>query len=164
MLNLRRRKRKQALVRLFHRKHSGYDLQMPIHEEVVCPGRKIELEGFLLHWRNSSLRTILDTYNRNSDIEAGVIRAEGGGSIAQVAAKPVLRFLWVYVRCGHWRLGSRGFILAWMHAFSEFARQAKAWEARHARPMLHPPASLYKSGATSAQRPLADAGPSSEAA
>jgi glycosyltransferase involved in cell wall biosynthesis len=143
MFNLRRRSKRANFVRLFDRRKSRYDETMLIHEEVVVPGRAIPLPGFLLHWRNSLLSHIVATFNRNADLEVkGIVQSSKPVTFVSVAIKPMLRFGWVYFVCGHWRFGTRGFILAGMHAFSEFLRQARAWEQLHSPPRPHPPRAL----------------------
>ena len=99
------------------------------------------LEGQLLHWRNPSLARMMDTYNKNADVEAGMLLKEwpNGPSVLQIVFKPVLRFGWTYFLRGGWRGGMRGYLYAVTRAVAEFLSLAKAWEARHAKPRLNPP-------------------------
>jgi (heptosyl)LPS beta-1,4-glucosyltransferase len=149
MFNLRRPAQKRTFVRLFNRKSSRYDMSMLIHEKVIIPGSYVALDGFLLHWRNSNLDKIFETHNRNANIESQELMKSGrGGSFISVIVMPILRFAWVYLRCGHWRKGTRGLILAGTHSLSEFIRQAKTWERRHQTVVLNPPSELTADGDT----------------
>jgi glycosyltransferase involved in cell wall biosynthesis len=129
IFNTRRRSKKAAFVRLFNREFSRYDERLSIHEEVRSPGKLIKLDGQLLHCRNSTIAEITHTHNRNTDIEAGdILRGRRKVGFFSVLIRPPLRFLWVYIWCGNWRLGTRGLILAYMYANAEFLRYAKVWE------------------------------------
>jgi len=137
----RRRSRRLTFVRLFNRKFSQWDPDVPIHERVKVAGACRLLEGPLLHWRNASFSRIVETYNANADVESRVIlsRRPQGPSPLAVIFKPMLRFGWVYFVCGGWRHGMRGYLRAMSGAMGEFLSLAKAWEQRHAQPRIDPP-------------------------
>lgn len=144
MPDARRRSKRDGFVRLFHRRHSGWDPERIVHEEIVCPGQLHRLDGALLHWRNYSIGRQLDTLNRNAELEARMLEGQGGGRLLfGMAVKPALRFAWLYLRSGYWRLGRRGFVFAGLHAFAEFLRHARAWERRSVLPQPHPPTTIW---------------------
>lgn len=143
MPDMRRRAKRLNFVRLFNRKCSDWNAEQLVHEEVEVPGRRIMMEGMLLHWRNYTVDAQLLTLNRNADLEARMLQQVGRGTMLTLVIKPILRFGWIFVISGCWRFGARGFIWAGLHATGEFLRQAKGWELRHSTPQPHPPRSLY---------------------
>lgn len=153
MPNMQRRSKRDTFVRLFNRQKSGWNPEKIIHEEIVCPGKLHLLEGPLLHWRNYSIGAQLDTLNRNATLEAKMLHERSRGRLVfGMAAKPPLRFAWIYIRSGYWRLGLRGFVMAGLHAFAEFLRYAKAWEAASIPPRPDPPAWLMAAGPAAPSR------------
>jgi hypothetical protein len=142
MPNMRRRSNRRTFVRLYNRMYGRYDPALDIHEQIRCPGRLHGLKGPLLHWRNYSIGQQADTLNRNAEIEARmwVAKRAGRGARLWLVGKPVLRFLWLYVACGNWRFGTRGYIWSVLHSGAEFLRQAKAWELQNVTAAGHPPA------------------------
>lgn len=154
MPNMRRRAKRDAFVRLFNRRESGWDPAKIVHEEILCPGALHPLEGPLLHWRNYAIGPQLDTLNRNAALEAEMLRGRSRAALAfGMTVKPPLRFAWIYLRSGYWRHGLRGFAMAGLQSFAEFLRHAKAWEAGYVPPRPHPPADLM---AAAASGPAAD--------
>ena len=144
MFNMRRASKRAGFVRLYNRTRSDWRSDMLIHEEVRCPGPLIKLRGTLLHWRNYTISDQVATYNRYSELEAREMLARGASaSTLRIVLKPLLRFLWIYVKCGHWRLGMRGFLWSGMNAIAEFLRLAKAWESQRAPRVVDPPISVY---------------------
>jgi (heptosyl)LPS beta-1,4-glucosyltransferase len=141
MPNMRRPSKRRSFVRLYNRTYGRYDPALDIHEQIRCPGRLHELSGSLLHWRNYTIGQQADTLNRNADIEARMLVKDGGRwTRLWLVGKPVLRFLWLYIACGNWRYGTRGYIWSVLHSGAEFLRQAKAWELQNATAVAHPPA------------------------
>ena len=144
MPNMRRRSKRESFVRLFHRAHGGWNPDLPIHEEIVCPGELRRLDGDLLHWRNYRIGRQLDTLNRNTDVEAGMIANRSDAALlAGMVLRPVLRFGWLYVVCGLWRSGRRGFAMSVLQSISEFLRHAKAWEAKSVPARHDPPPAIW---------------------
>jgi glycosyltransferase involved in cell wall biosynthesis len=144
MPNMRRRSNRKSFVRLYNRACGHYDPALDIHEQIRCPGRLHSLEGPLLHWRNYTIGQQADTLNRNAEIEARMLvrKSTGRRGALWLIGKPVLRFLWLYVACGNWRFGTRGYIWSVMHSGAEFLRQAKAWELQNVTTVTHPPGSV----------------------
>ncbi|WP_372624427.1 glycosyltransferase family 2 protein [Falsiroseomonas sp.] len=151
----RNRRRQRAFVRIFNRRRSHYHPEHIIHEEVVFPGRSIPLRGTLLHCRGFTFGQQMARYLEVAGDEADQMERRGThASALKVLAWPVLRFLWVYVKCGGWRLGGPGLVHALMVATSEYMRWALLWERQHvlrgaARPAEAPTAA---SGAGEARR------------
>ena len=144
MFNMRRASKQAGFVRLYNRSRSDWRSDMLIHEEVRCPGPLLKLRGALLHWRNYTIAEQVATYNRYSELEArGIPLTNTLTSTLRIVFKPLLRFLWIYVKCGNWRLGMRGFLWSGMNAVAEFLRLAKAWERQCVPRMVDPPASVY---------------------
>lgn len=135
-----RRNRLEA-IRLYNRTRSGFNTEARVHEEVTVPGNKIALSGDLLHWRGYGMHDYFRVFNDYATLEAEVLKENGAKPAAwRVIVMPVLRFLWLYLRKGEWRLGTRGLIHAGLKACSEFMRYSKLWEMHHVPdPVLHPP-------------------------
>jgi glycosyltransferase involved in cell wall biosynthesis len=145
MPNMRRRKKRKSFVRLYNRQFGGYDRDLEIHEQIRCPGRLIPLEGPLLHWRNYTLGQQVHTLNKNAEIEARMILKSGqrpGGP--RLVFKPIARFFWLYVLCGNWRYGIKGYTWSLLHAGAEFLRQAKAWESDRVEPAIDPDSHVWQ--------------------
>jgi glycosyltransferase involved in cell wall biosynthesis len=144
MPNSRRRRKRDSFVRLMNRQYSRYDSQMLIHEEVVLTGAVVKLPGRLLHWRSFNLDGRFAQDNRNATLEAQAMARKGvKWSGVRILAKPLLRFLWVYLWCGVWRAGTRGLVYSLTQASAEFMRQAKLWEMQAVTQVRHPPRELY---------------------
>lgn len=142
--NESRRRRRLAFVRLYNRRHSRYDPEQLVHEEVAVQGRAIPLEGVLLHWRDQTFGDIADVLNRYATTEAQMlVRAGVRSTPSRIVGRTVLRFLWVYLRKGAVRAGTRGLLYAMLKAYAEFLRYGKLWELQHvAGPVLDPPWSV----------------------
>ena len=155
--NLKNRARRAAFVRMFNRRRSHGNPDHLIHEEVKFPGRSIELPGVLLHWRSFKLAEQLHRYITNADLEATQMAQLGKrASALKLLGWPVLRFLWVYVARGGWRMGEAGLVVALMIAHAEFLRWATLWERQKAKHLADPPEHLV-SGAHTAARKAAPA-------
>jgi (heptosyl)LPS beta-1,4-glucosyltransferase len=137
--NMRRRKKRDTFVRLFNRKHSSYDPERPIHEEILCSGRAIHLAGHLIHWRGLTLAQIQRRYLDNAGLEAEMLSRSGVRVNAlHLVLWPLLRFMWCFVWCGGYRLGMRGLVLALTRGSAEFYRYATLWEKQSVVHSPHP--------------------------
>jgi len=136
--------KRKSFVRLYNRRHSSWDLDMVVHEEVLVPGARRPLDGILLHWRGFQLDDYVPAFDRYAAQEARELTDKGVRvSALHVAARPVLRFGWLYLVRGDWRLGARGLIHAMLKGVQEFLRYARAWEMQHSsEPVVDPPPSL----------------------
>ena len=142
MPNMQRAQKRRTFVRLFNKRFSNWDPEISVHEYVLCPGSLHILEGDLIHWRNYTISQQMQTLNRNAELESDMIFQRGKQSLVKMTLKPFARFLWIYLICGAWRRGARGYIWARLHATAEFLRQSMAWERARVIPMPHPPESV----------------------
>ncbi|MEJ0037832.1 MAG: glycosyltransferase family 2 protein [Gammaproteobacteria bacterium] len=158
MPNARRRTKRDSFIRVMNRKVSRYDTAMLIHEEIVAAGPRVRLPGRMLHWRDFDLTARFAQDNKNATLEAKSLEKNGARwSFSRLVIKPILRFLWVYVRSGAWRAGSHGLVYSMTRATAEFMRQAKLWEAQAVQHQRHPPRELYSRTAACIEQPeLAD--------
>ena len=142
--NEARPSKRRTFIRLYNRRYSAYDPEMPVHEEVRFPGKSVPLEGVLLHWNGLSMDEFVPLFNRYATLEAQTLHDNGKKATAlDIFARPVLRFFWSYLARGGWRLGTRGLMHAMLKAVSDYLRYAKLWELQHVTPTPHPPAELY---------------------
>jgi hypothetical protein len=117
-------------LRLF-RRAAGRFVDSAVHESVVVEGHVEPLGEPMLHHSYRGLEDFVARSNRYSTLAAQEIVKHGGrAGLADLALKPLGRFLSMYVlRCGFLD-GWRGFVLAVLYANYVFLRVAKAWEAR----------------------------------
>jgi (heptosyl)LPS beta-1,4-glucosyltransferase len=142
--NVSRPEKVRRFVRIFNRKKSNYDPSMAVHEEVDVPGKRILLNGELLHWRGYVMDEYVTVFNRYATIEAKVLDDEGvkiAGSM--ILIRPILRFLWLYVWKRECLLGTRGLIHSLLKTTQEYIRYAKLWEMQNAPRTIHPPTDVY---------------------
>jgi (heptosyl)LPS beta-1,4-glucosyltransferase len=146
MPNEARKSKRRSFVRLFNRTESRYDPEQLVHEEVLVPGRTIPLDGPLLHWRGLTFGEIAAVFNRYGGVEAEMLDGQGvRSSPTKILARPILRFLWCYVRKGGFRHGARGLMWAMMKATGEYYRYSRLWERQNLpEPVIHPPAELRR--------------------
>jgi (heptosyl)LPS beta-1,4-glucosyltransferase len=131
-------------VRLFNRKYGGYDPDERIHEEIRVPGKKIILEGDLIHWRGRMMDEYVISFNQYATIEAEVLHERGvQASWLKVIGRPILRFLWCYIMHKEIALGTKGLIHSLLIAFSEYIRYAKLWELQNEVRNIHPSDQIY---------------------
>jgi glycosyltransferase involved in cell wall biosynthesis len=149
MPNEARRANRIGLVRMFNRRHTSYGLDDLVHERARPPGRTIPLEGVLLHWRGRDIDGSVVALNRYATTEAEMLDAEGvRATYPKLATRPVLRFLWCFVRKGGFRHGARGLVWSLLRATAEGLRWAKLWERQNVRGELNepPPELLEQAG------------------
>jgi (heptosyl)LPS beta-1,4-glucosyltransferase len=131
-------------VRLFNRKYGGYDPDEQIHEEIRVPGKKMILDGDLIHWRGRMMDEYISSFNQYATIEAKVLNDQGvRASGLKVIVRPVLRFLWCYIIHKEIMLGTKGLIHSLLLAVSEYIRYAKLWEIQHENRNIHPSNRIY---------------------
>jgi len=142
--NETRRLKQRTFVRLYNRRHSRYDIEQLVHEEVRVPGRMIPLDGVLLHWRGQTFGEIASVFNRYATTEAEMLdRAGVRATPGRILGRTIARFLWVYVWRGAFRVGVRGLLYALLKANSETLQYGKLWERQHVtRATIHPPLGL----------------------
>ena len=140
--NEARPSKQRAFIRIYNRSKSSWDTTMAVHEEVLLPGRRLGLRGPLLHWRGYQMADYVPVFDKYSTIEARGLH-EAGARVTglHVLLRPVLRFGWLYVIRGDWRLGAHGVVHSGVKAMHEFLRYAKAWEmANQPVRVVDPPA------------------------
>lgn len=143
--NIQRPSRVRGFVRLFHRKHSGFDPETLVHEVVLVPGQHLPLPGVLLHWRGFTMEEYIPQFNRYATLEAQQLDKEGKTATAfTIFFRPILRFLWLYIYKREFRLGTQGLIHAMLKASNEFMRYAKLWEMHNVPRTIQPPSHLYR--------------------
>lgn len=119
-------------LRLFKR-GSGRFVERAVHESVEVRGTVGRLQSPLLHQSYRSLEEFLGRSNRYSTLAAEEwIRQGRRVGLADLALRPLGRFLSMYLLHGGFLDGWRGFLLAGLYAHYVFLRTAKVWEARRA--------------------------------
>jgi (heptosyl)LPS beta-1,4-glucosyltransferase len=136
----------RKLVRLYNRRHSRFADDWKVHGQIDPSGLTHLLDGDLIHWRGYVMDEYFSVFNAYASQEAAALDEKGaraGGF--DLVARPMMRFLWLYVRKGEWRFGTRGLIHAGLKASSEFMRYAKLWERQNVpEAVLHPPETTSK--------------------
>ncbi|MDP8909496.1 MAG: glycosyltransferase family 2 protein [Chloroflexota bacterium] len=155
--NDQRRSRRREFIRLYNRRCSRWDPEQIVHEQVIVPGRMRPLRGVLLHWRGQRMDEYVPTFNRYATLEAEMLARRGvRPTAAKLLYRPVLRFLWIYIRKGGFRLGARGVIWALLAASAEFFRYAKLWERQHSVLTRDPPAEIAATAAPASRALITD--------
>jgi glycosyltransferase involved in cell wall biosynthesis len=117
-------------LRLF-RRAAGRFADSAVHESVVVEGHVEALAEPMLHHSYRGLEDFVARSNRYSTLAAHEITRRGGRArLADLALRPLGRFLSMYVLRRGFLDGWRGFVLAVLYANYVFLRMAKAWEAR----------------------------------
>jgi glycosyltransferase involved in cell wall biosynthesis len=117
-------------LRLF-RRDTGRFVDSAVHESVVVEGHVEALDEPMLHHSYRGLEDFVTRSNRYSTLAAQEIVSRGGrAGLADLALRPLGRFLSRYILKFGFRDGWRGFVLAVLYANYVFLRMAKAWEAR----------------------------------
>jgi glycosyltransferase involved in cell wall biosynthesis len=132
----RNKKRQQNFIRIFNRCYSRYNPEQLIHEEVLYSGRSILLQpGFMVHCRGFTFQQQMHRFVDVAQTEAAQLDKEGvRASLFHIVVRPLLRFLWTYIRKGEWRLGGPGFVHAVMVATAECMRWTALWEKQKVSP------------------------------
>jgi glycosyltransferase involved in cell wall biosynthesis len=121
-------------LRLF-RRGAGRFVDSAVHESVVIKGRVETVAEPLLHHSYRGLDDFVTRSNRYSTLAAAELLKRGGrAGLADLALRPLGRFVSMYLLRGGFLDGWRGFVLAVLYANYVFLRMAKAWEARRGHP------------------------------
>jgi glycosyltransferase involved in cell wall biosynthesis len=159
--NHRNKVRQRAFIRMFNRKHSAYNSDQLIHEEVQLQGQSLALPGVLIHWRAFTLAEQMHRFTDYLELQSRQDDALGRrGTAVRLVSMPFLRFMWVYIAKGLWRVGTPGLVTAGEMACAEYLRWAALWEKQSVRRSLHPPEAVLRgrfrggSKALTRQRPL----------
>ena len=117
-------------LRLF-RRDAGRFVDSAVHESVVIEGHVEALVEPMLHHSYRGLEDFVARSNRYSTLAAQEIVGRGGrAGLADLALRPLGRFLSMYILKFGFLDGWRGFVLAVLYANYVFLRMAKAWETR----------------------------------
>ena len=116
-------------LRLF-RRGAGRFVEHAVHESVRVDGPVARLEAPLLHVSYRDLADFLSRSNRYSTLAAEEWVRAGGRRVSaiDIVARPLGRFLSMYVLHAGFLDGLRGFLLAVLYAHYVFARSVKVWE------------------------------------
>jgi len=117
-------------LRLFSR-NTGRFADSAVHESVVVEGHVEALAEPMLHHSYRGLEDFVARSNRYSTLAAHEIVSRGGrAGLADLALRPLGRFVSMYILRLGFLDGWRGFVLAVLYANYVFLRMAKAWETR----------------------------------
>lgn len=136
-------------LRLFRRGRGRYELRR-VHEHVIVDGEVGTLREPLVHENLKGLHAFVERHNRYSDLEADELLAPAesrrAGSFTgdwadrrralkdrvwfRLPARPVIRFLWLYVLKGGFLDGKRGRLFCQLIAMYDFLIDAKVLERK----------------------------------
>ena len=116
-------------LRLF-RRGQGRFVERTVHESVTVDGSVGRLAGHLDHHSYRDVADFLERADRYSTLAATEWLAAGRRCrpLVDLAARPVGRFLRMYVARAGFLDGWRGFLLAVLYAYYVLMRSAKVWE------------------------------------
>jgi glycosyltransferase involved in cell wall biosynthesis len=116
-------------LRLF-RRDAGRFVDSAVHESVMIEGRVEALVEPMQHHSYRGLEDFVSRSNRYSTLAAQeIVRRGARAGLADLALRPLGRFLSMYILKFGFLDGWRGFVLAVLYANYVFLRIAKAWEA-----------------------------------
>jgi glycosyltransferase involved in cell wall biosynthesis len=120
-------------LRLFRRGRGAF-VERAVHESVRVDGATARLRAPLVHESYRSIGDAVARLNRYSDLAATELaRAGRGGTLWDLLARPVWRFVSMYFLRAGFLDGWRGLVLAGLHAHYVFLRAAKVRERRSGR-------------------------------
>jgi glycosyltransferase involved in cell wall biosynthesis len=116
-------------VRLFRRDACRYDPKRAVHERLLVDGSTGQLDAPILHYTYDSLADCLAKMQRYGERAARMLHEQGvRAGPAQVAFRPLWRFLRGYLFKGGFLDGGPGAAMAWARAFEAYCRYARLWE------------------------------------
>jgi glycosyltransferase involved in cell wall biosynthesis len=116
-------------VRLYRRDACRYDPKRGVHEKLIVEGSVGELQAPILHFTYDSLADCLDKMRRYGERAARLLHEEGvRASPAEVALRPLWRFVRGYFLKGGFLDGGAGAAMAWARAFEAYCRYSRLWE------------------------------------
>jgi glycosyltransferase involved in cell wall biosynthesis len=121
-------------VRLFRRGHGRF-ADRAVHEAITVDGTVARLRGHLEHRSYRDVADFLARADRYTSLAAEEAIAAGRPSrpLLDLVARPVGRFLGMYVARAGFLDGWRGFLLATLYAYYVLMRSAKIWERARRR-------------------------------
>ena len=116
-------------IRFFRRGRGRFN-EHAVHESVVVDGQVGRLRGHLVHRSYRDVADFLARADRYTSLAADEWVAAGRPSrpLTDMVARPIGRFLSMYVVRGGFLDGWRGFLLATLYAYYVLMRSAKIWE------------------------------------
>ena len=116
-------------VRLFRRGRGRFS-ERAVHEAIVVDGPVARLHGHLEHRSYRDVADFLARADRYTSLAADEWVAAGRRSrpVVDMVARPLGRFLGMYVARAGFLDGWRGFLLATLYAYYVLMRSAKVWE------------------------------------
>lgn len=119
---------KEYILRLFNRERGRYQ-DKHVHACIEVEGKTATLEGALYHRTYKDLDDYFEKFLRYTkwsaeDLKSGSRRA----SFSNLAVRPWMRFLKMYVLRGGFLDGKHGLVLSYLAAFSVFSKYARLWE------------------------------------
>lgn len=116
------------VLRLFDKERGRYQ-DREVHACVEVDGRAGYLDGTLYHYTYTSLDQYFEKFLRYTRWSANDLKAAGRRpSWVNIAVRPWMRFLKMYVLRGGFLDGKHGLVLSWLAAFSVFTKYARLWE------------------------------------
>ena len=121
-------------VRLF-RRGKGRFVERAVHESVAVDGAVARLSGHLEHHSYRDVGDFLARADRYTSLAADEWVAAGRPSrpLLDMVARPIGRFVSMYVARAGFLDGWRGFLLATLYAYYVLMRSAKIWERTRPR-------------------------------
>jgi len=117
------------IIRLFNKERGGHR-EKSVHPGVEVDGRTGHLEGPLYHYTYESFDEYFEKFHRYTRWAADDLRAGGRRATwANLAVRPWMRFLKMYVMRRGFLDGKHGLVLSYLAAFSVFTKYARLWEA-----------------------------------
>ena len=116
-------------LRLFRRGHGRF-LERAVHESVAVDGTVGRLDGHLEHRSYRDVADFLARADRYASLAADEWLAAGRPvrPLRDLVARPIGRFLGMYLARAGFLDGWRGFLLATLYAYYVLMRSAKIWE------------------------------------
>ncbi len=119
---------KDYVLRLFNRERGRYQ-DREVHARIEVEGREGYLEGPLYHYTYESLDQYFEKFMRYTQWAAADLKADSRrASWVNLAVRPWMRFLKMYVMRRGFLDGKHGLVLSFLAAFSVFTKYARLWE------------------------------------
>ena len=116
------------VIRLFN-KERGRHREKSVHPGIEVDGKTGSLDGPLYHYTYDSFDEYFEKFHRYTKWAANDLKAGGRrASWVNLAARPWMRFLKMYVMDRGFLDGKHGLVLSLLAAFSVFTKYARLWE------------------------------------
>ncbi len=119
---------REYVLRLFNKERGRYQ-DKHVHACIEVVGRTAHLKGILYHHTYRDLDDYFKKFLRYTKWSAEDLKSwNRGASWSNLAVRPWMRFLKMYVLRGGFRDGKHGLVLSYLAAFSVFTKYARLWE------------------------------------